>query len=85
VPVAYRHTRCDGRLPSLLFAIGEAPPYVMAQMGHTTPNLTLAIYARQMDRRDGELEHLKALCGSCGQDKPPQHTNSVVDGPAVTG
>jgi integrase len=46
---------------SLLFAIGETPPYVMAQMGHTTPNLTLAIYARQMDRRDGEPERLKAL------------------------
>jgi integrase len=46
---------------SLLFALGEAPPYVMAQMGHTTPNLTLAIYARQMDRRDGEPERLKAL------------------------
>jgi integrase len=46
---------------SLLFAVGEAPPYVMTQMGHTTPNLTLAIYARQMDRRDGEPERLKAL------------------------
>lgn len=46
---------------SLLFGIGETPPYVMAQMGHTTPNLTLAIYARQMDRRDGEPERLKAL------------------------
>jgi integrase len=46
---------------SLLFAIGEAPPYVMAQMGHTTPDLTLSIYARQMDRRDGEPERLKAL------------------------
>jgi integrase len=46
---------------SLLFAVGETPPYVMAQMGHTTANLTLAIYARQMDRRDGELERLKAL------------------------
>jgi hypothetical protein len=33
----------------------------MAQMGHTSPNLTLAIYARQMDRRDGEPERLKAL------------------------
>ncbi len=44
---------------SLLFAIGETPPYVMAQMGHTTPNLTLAIYARQMNRRDGEAERLK--------------------------
>lgn len=46
---------------SLLFAIGETPPYVMAQMGHTTANLTLAIYARQMDRRDGEPERLRAL------------------------
>ena len=33
----------------------------MAQMGHRTANLTLAIYARQMDRRDGEPERLKAL------------------------
>jgi integrase len=46
---------------SLLFAIGETPPYVMAQMGHTTPNLTLAIYARQMDRRDGEPGRLRKL------------------------
>jgi integrase len=46
---------------SLLFAIGEPPPYVMAQMGHRTPNLTLAIYAREMSRRDGESERLKAL------------------------
>ena len=45
----------------LLFAIGETPPYVMAQMGHTTANLTLAVYARQMNRRDGEPERLKAL------------------------
>jgi hypothetical protein len=28
----------------------------MAQMGHTTPTLTLAIYARQMERPDGEPE-----------------------------
>jgi integrase len=39
---------------SLLFAIGEPPPWVMKQMGHTTPDLTLAIYAREMDRRDRE-------------------------------
>ena len=35
---------------SLLFAIGEPPPYVMAQMGHSTASLTLSIDARQMDR-----------------------------------
>lgn len=33
----------------------------MGQIGHTTPNLTLAIYARQMNRRDGEPERLRAL------------------------
>ncbi len=46
---------------SLLFAIGEPPPQVVEQMGHTTPNLTLAVYARCMNRRDGEPERLKAL------------------------
>jgi integrase len=46
---------------SLLFAMGETPPYVMAQMGHTSANLTLSLYARQMDRRDGEPERLRAL------------------------
>jgi integrase len=46
---------------SLLFAIGETPPYVMGQMGHTTAELTLAMYARQMNRRDGEPKRLKAL------------------------
>ena len=51
---------------SLLFALGETPPYVMAQMGHTSANLTLSIYARQMDRRDGEPERLRALVESEG-------------------
>lgn len=46
---------------SLLYALGETPPRVMAQMGHTSPQLALAIYARDMDRRDGEPERLRAL------------------------
>jgi integrase len=46
---------------SLLFAIGEPPPFVMHEMGHTTANLTLAVYAKQMNRRDGEPARLKAL------------------------
>lgn len=46
---------------SLLYALGETPPRVMAQMGHTSPQLALAIYAREMDRRDGESERLRAL------------------------
>jgi integrase len=46
---------------SLLFAIGEPPTYVMSQMGHTTAGLTLALYAREMNRRDGEHGRLSAL------------------------
>jgi hypothetical protein len=33
----------------------------MAQMGHTSANLTLSVYARQMLRRDGEPERLREL------------------------
>jgi hypothetical protein len=33
----------------------------MAQLGHTTASLTLGLYARAMERRDGEPERLKAL------------------------
>jgi integrase len=46
---------------SLLVARGEDPAYVMEQMGHTTPHLTLSLYARSMQRRDGEREALHAL------------------------
>jgi integrase len=53
---------------SLLFALGEPPTYVMSQMGHTTPGLTLALYAREMNRRDGERGRLRALVGM----GPPQ-------------
>jgi integrase len=60
---------------SLLFAIGEPPPWVMKQMGHTTPNLTLAVYAREMDRRDGEPERLKALVE--GTDWAPTGTSEA--------
>jgi hypothetical protein len=47
----------------------------MAQMGHTTPNLTLSIYARQMDRRDGKPERLKALVQ--GEEFVPMGTEAA--------
>jgi integrase len=62
---------------SLLFAIGETPPYVMAQMGHTTAELTLAVYARQMARRDGEPERLKALVEGANWQRIGSSTNVV--------
>jgi integrase len=46
---------------SLLYGIGEAPPVVMAEMGHTDPDLALSIYAQAMRREDGEKDALRAL------------------------
>ncbi len=46
---------------SLLYAIGEPPPVVMAEMGHTDPALALAIYAQAMRRDEGENWRLEAL------------------------
>jgi integrase len=60
---------------SLLFAVGETPPYVMSQMGHTTASLTLAIYAREMDRRDGEPQRLRALVN--GEEWAPAGTSTA--------
>jgi integrase len=68
---------------SLLFAIGEPPPYVMAQMGHTTASLTLAIYARQMDRRDGESDRLKALVEGREWQSLAGSGNSMLNAPAM--
>jgi integrase len=61
IPAAITPHSLRRTFASILFAIGETPPYVMAQMGHRTANVTLAIYARQMDRRDGEPDRLRAL------------------------
>jgi integrase len=60
---------------SLLYALGEARPFVMRQMGHTSPSLALAVYAREMDRRDGEPERLRALVE--GRDWAPTGTSGV--------
>ena len=65
---------------SLLFAIGETPPYVMSQLGHATPGFTLAVYARAMDRRDGEPERLKALVEGRACPVTPDASQTRVDG-----
>ena len=33
---------------SVLYALGEPPPVVMAEMGHTSPGLALKVYAQAM-------------------------------------
>jgi integrase len=45
---------------SLLYALGEPPTVVMAEMGHTTPGL-LSLYAKVMRRGEAEQKALGAL------------------------
>ena len=65
---------------SVLYALGETPPVVMAEMGHTTPGLALAIYAQVMSRDDGQVEALRALIN--GTDWAPAGHPSHSEAPA---
>jgi integrase len=55
-PHSLRRTFC-----SLLYALGEAPPVVMVEMGHTDPGLALRVYAQAMRRGDDETAALREL------------------------
>ncbi|MGO9487852.1 MAG: tyrosine-type recombinase/integrase, partial [Solirubrobacteraceae bacterium] len=46
---------------TVLYALGEAPPVVMAEMGHTDPALALKVYASAMRLSAGEKDELAAL------------------------
>jgi integrase len=46
---------------SVLYALGESPPVVMAEMGHTSPALALRVYAQAMRRGESEQAQLRAL------------------------
>jgi integrase len=46
---------------SLLIAIGKDPAYVMAQMGHTSPTMTLGLYAQVMNVAEADRGRLRAL------------------------
>jgi len=65
---------------SLLLATGAEVPYVMRQVGHSDPKVTLSIYAQVMYRGEGERERLKsivegsdwALLGTGGDIRVPE-------------
>jgi integrase len=46
---------------STLYALGETPPVVMQEMGHTSPALALRVYAQAMRRGEDERAALRAL------------------------
>ena len=66
---------------SVLVALGEDPAYVMAQMGHTDAKFTLSVYAKAMQRRDGERERLRALVNG---EAVAQDIAADLVGPPVT-
>jgi integrase len=70
-PHSLRHT-----FASVLFAVGEHLPEVMAQMGHTTERMTLGDYKHIMRRDPAEREALKALAhGGEVQTETPETTS----------
>ena len=59
---------------SVLVALGKDPRYVMAQLGHTDPTVTLGIYAQAMTSRDEDRERLRSLVEGgdfSGEDAEP--------------
>lgn len=46
---------------TVLYALGQAPPIVMAEMGHTSANLALRIYPQVMRLSDDERQELVEL------------------------
>jgi hypothetical protein len=60
-PSDYSLTVPEQYVERFKYAIGEPPPVVMAEMGHTDPALALSIYAHAMRRDEGESERLRAL------------------------
>jgi integrase len=61
---------------SLLYALGESPPVVMDEMGHTDAGLALRVYAKAMRHGEAERTALRALVD--GQEVPTPVGEGVV-------
>jgi integrase len=66
---------------SLLLATGAEVPYVMRQVGHSDPKVTLSIYAQVMYRGEGERERLKIV--SEGSDWALLGTGAELERPSA--
>jgi len=75
-PHSLRHT-----FASLLFEAGATVPYVMAQLGHSDPKVTLSIYSHVLERKRDHGERLDALVR--GPEKAQKGTNPLSDLPAT--
>ncbi len=75
-PHSLRHT-----FASLLFEAGATVPYVMAQLGHADPKVTLSIYAHVLRRKGDTGDRLDALvrAADSGQPGMPDETETPAD------
>jgi integrase len=76
-PIAERITPHSLRrtFASLLYEAGETPKYVMSQMGHTSSDLALEIYAKTMNRSRDAGERMDALLR--GDEKAQKGANGA--------
>ena len=51
---------------SLWIALGIDPAQVMRQLGHTSADLTMTLYAKAMDTSESDRASLRALVGLAG-------------------
>ncbi len=70
---------CRRTFASVRYALGASPAEVMAELGHTSPTLALAVYAQAMRLNNEERERLRALVE--GVDWAPMGTSGAVTGP----
>ena len=64
-------------LASLLLAAGADVPYVMAQLGHTDPKMTLGVYAKVIATRTDHGAALDSLLGTADWAQTGTNRGSV--------
>jgi integrase len=62
---------------TVLYALGETPPVVMAEMGHTDPALALRVYAQVMRLGEDERAALAALVDGDPATQPSESSVSA--------
>jgi integrase len=67
---------------SVLVALGRDPRYVMDQIGHTSPTVTLGIYAQVMRASDVDRGRLRALVGDEAYLEPDVAARELITTPA---
>jgi integrase len=76
-PHSLRRTFC-----SILYALGESPATVMAEMGHRDPALSLAVYAQAMRRDEHQIAKIRAVVDGVDWANMGERDAEAATGPA---